>query len=137
MELGKEGQARLERRHQMSIQTGVRAVGPGDALDTDRLSQWMEANVANFVGPLTIERFTSGQSNPTFRLTTPRALYVLRRKPPGQLLPGAHAIDREARVIQALANVGFPVPCAHALCTDDAVIGSWFYIMNLVDGRIF
>lgn len=137
MELGKEGQARLERSHQMIIQTGVRAIGPGDSLDTDRLSQWMAANVANFVGPLTIERFTGGQSNPTFRLTTPRAHYVLRRKPPGQLLPGAHAIDREARVIQALANVGFPVPHVHALCTDDAVIGSWFYIMDLVDGRIF
>lgn len=121
----------------MIVQTGIRAIGPGDCLDTDRLLQWMEANVADFAGPLTIERFTGGQSNPTFRLTTPRRQFVLRRKPPGQLLQGAHAIDREARVMRALANAGFPVPHVHALCTDDAVIGSWFYIMDLVAGRIF
>ena len=122
---------------EVNARTVVRAVGRGDSLDAGRLSQWMAANVADFGGPLTIERFTDGQSNPTFRLTTPHARYVLRRKPPGLLLPGAHAIDREARVIQALTAGGFPVPHVRALCTDDAVIGSWFYIMDLVDGRIF
>ena len=122
---------------EVNVRAGISAVGPSDSLDTVRLSQWMAANDTEFAGPLTIERFTGGQSNPTFRLTTPGANYVLRRKPPGQLLPGAHAIDREAKVIRALANVGFAVPNVHALCTDDAVIGSWFYIMDLVDGRIF
>ncbi len=109
----------------------------GFALDKSRLVPWLEANVAGFTGPLSIEQFSGGQSNPTFRLTTPSGRYVLRRKPTGPLLKGAHAIEREARVMQALGTAGFPVPQVHALCTDTEIIGQWFYVMDCVDGRIF
>lgn len=102
-----------------------------------RLSAWLAAHVPSFAGPLKVEQFSGGQSNPTFRLTTPGMRYVLRRQPGGPLLKGAHAVDREARVIQALAGSAVPVPKVHALCTDDSVIGSWFYVMELVEGRIF
>jgi aminoglycoside phosphotransferase (APT) family kinase protein len=105
--------------------------------DAGALERWMQDNVAGFSGPLSIRQFAGGQSNPTFRLETPAACYVMRRKPPGQLLKGAHAIDREARVMRALSTTGFPVPHVHALCADDEVIGSWFYVMDMVDGRIF
>jgi aminoglycoside phosphotransferase (APT) family kinase protein len=101
------------------------------------LARWMEQNVAGFSGPLTIDRFKGGQSNPTYRLGTPGRNYVLRRKPPGVLLKGAHAVEREARVMQALGTVDFPVPRIHALCTDDSIIGSWFFVMDMVEGRIF
>lgn len=115
-------------------------VTPTDApsgLDEASLTRWLQAHVPGFAGPLAIERFHGGQSNPTYRLKTPTGQYVLRRKPPGELLKGAHAVDREARVMQALGTVGFPVPKVHALCTDASVIGSWFYVMDLVEGRIF
>jgi aminoglycoside phosphotransferase (APT) family kinase protein len=97
----------------------------------------MAANVAGFRGPLAAERFTGGQSNPTFRLTTPDATYALRSKPMGALLKSAHAVDREYRVMTALNAVGFPVPRTHGLCLDDAVIGSAFYVMDCVEGRVF
>lgn len=112
------------------------AIRSGFAFDAAGLERWLERNVAGFGGPLTLEQFSGGQSNPTFKLMTPRADYVLRRKPLGTLLKGAHAVDREARVMQALEQAGFPVPHVQALCTDDSVIGSWFYIMDLVPGRI-
>jgi aminoglycoside phosphotransferase (APT) family kinase protein len=102
-----------------------------------RLDDWMKAHVPDFAGPIVAERFVGGQSNPTFRLTTPKRVYVLRRKPMGVLLKGAHAVEREARVIAALSAAGFPVPRIYGLCTDDAVIGSWFYVMEMVEGRIF
>jgi len=86
---------------------------------------------------LEVAQFKGGQSNPTYRLSTPTRNYVLRRKPPGQTVQGAHAVDREARILQALAPAGFPVAKVYGLCTDDSVIGSWFYIMELVEGRIF
>ena len=105
--------------------------------DSAALERWMEANVAGFRGPLTISQFAGGQSNPTFKLESPGGKYVMRRKPPGKLLKGAHAVDREARVIAALSKAGFPVPYVHALCTDDSVIGSWFYVMDMLEGRIF
>src|SRR5690606_27811924 len=76
-------------------------------------------------------------SNPTYKLVTPGRSYVLRRKPPGKLLKGAHAVEREARVLQALTKADFPVARVHALCTDDDVIGTWFYVMDMVEGRIF
>ena len=97
----------------------------------------MAANVAGFRGPLAAERFTGGQSNPTFRLTTPDRSYVLRRKPMGALLKSAHAVDREYRVMTALHGTGFPVPRTHALCLDDGVIGSAFFVMDHVEGRLF
>jgi aminoglycoside phosphotransferase (APT) family kinase protein len=107
------------------------------AFDTAALEVWMRAHVPGYVGPMTVEQFKGGQSNPTYRLTTPDRRYVLRRKPPGPLLKGAHAIDREAKIIQALSQVNFPVPRVFGLCTDDAVVGTWFYVMELVEGRIF
>ena len=105
-------------------------------LDQARLSAWLTDNVDGFRGPLTISRFKGGQSNPTYRLSTPGRDYVLRRKPAGPVLKGAHAIDREARVMKALGAAGFPVPEVHALCDDEAVIGSSFYVMDMVEGRI-
>jgi aminoglycoside phosphotransferase (APT) family kinase protein len=101
------------------------------------LAHWMEQNVEGFAGPIVVDQFKGGQSNPTYRLHTPGRQYVLRRKPPGVLLKGAHAVEREARVMASLGKAGFPVPRVHALCTDDAVIGSWFFVMDMVEGRIF
>jgi len=117
--------------------TGTTLVREAHRFDERALLAWLRANVAGFAGPLKIEQFRGGQSNPTYKLVTPGRSYVLRRKPPGQLLKGAHAVDREARVLSRLAAVGFPVPQVHALCTDDGVIGTWFYVMDLVEGRIF
>jgi aminoglycoside phosphotransferase (APT) family kinase protein len=105
--------------------------------DQDALAGWMAANVADYAGPLTVEQFKGGQSNPTYKLTTPARAYVLRRKPPGPILKGAHAIEREARVLSALGTAGFPVPHVHALCEDDGVIGTPFYVMDMIEGRIF
>lgn len=106
-------------------------------IDEASLSRWMEQQVAGYAGPLQIERFKGGQSNPTYRLRTPQRSYVLRRKPSGVLLKGAHAVEREAKVMSALGAADFPVPKVYALCTDDAVIGSWFFVMEMVEGRIF
>lgn len=106
-----------------------------DKLDTARLTEWMEANVAGFKGPLHLTKFKGGQSNPTYKIDAPSGSYVLRRKPFGQLLPSAHAVDREYRVQAGLAGSGFPVAPQYGLCTDDSVVGSWFYVMGMVDGR--
>ena len=112
-------------------------VRSGFEIDPARLDEWMRVHVPGYSGPLEIAQFSGGQSNPTYRISTPGARYVLRRKPSGELAPGAHAVDREARVMQALKNTGFPVPQVHCLCMDEAVIGSHFYVMEFVDGRIF
>ena len=117
--------------------TGTTPVRPGFAFDEAALAEWLRAHVAGFAGPLRVEQFKGGQSNPTYKLITPGKNYVLRRKPPGRLLPGAHAVEREAKVMSQLGAAGFPVPRIHALCEDDAVIGSWFFVMDLVEGRIF
>jgi len=117
--------------------TGTTAVREGYGFDEAALARWMAENVEGFAGPLRVEQFKGGQSNPTYKLATPARSYVLRRKPPGDLLPGAHAVDREARVQMALGKQGFPVAKVHGLCTDDAVIGTWFYVMDMVEGRIF
>lgn len=114
--------------------TGVRA---GYAFDEAALAAWMSEHVDGFAGPMQIEQFSGGQSNPTYKLATQHKSYVLRRKPPGDLLKGAHAIDREAKVLLGLARGGFPVPHVYGLCTDESVIGTWFYVMDMVDGRIF
>ncbi|HTH28615.1 MAG TPA: phosphotransferase [Sphingobium sp.] len=116
---------------------GTTGVREGYAFDVDGLARWMAAHVEGYAGPLTVEQFKGGQSNPTYKLVTPGRNYVLRRKPPGKLLKGAHAIEREARVLQALGGQGYPVARIHGLCTDDDVIGTWFYVMDHVDGRIF
>lgn len=117
--------------------TGTTAVREGYAFDEASLARWMAENVEGFAGPLQVEQFKGGQSNPTYKLTTPTHRYVLRRKPSGTLLPGAHAVDREARVQMALGPQGFPVARIHGMCTDDGVIGSWFYVMDMIDGRVF
>jgi len=116
---------------------GAGDVRPGHEIDAIRLEAWLGANVEDFAGPLSIQQFKGGQSNPTYRLETPERTYVMRRKPPGQLLPGAHAIEREFRVISALHAAGFPVPRAYAICADAGVAGTPFFIMDMVQGRIF
>lgn len=117
--------------------SGTGAVRAAHRFDVRSLGRWMEANIADFAGPVEVEQFKGGQSNPTYKIVTPRKTYVLRRKPPGELLKGAHAIEREAKVLRALGETGFPVPTVQGLCTDDAVIGTWFYVMDMVEGRIF
>ncbi len=124
----------VDRQAQFS---GTSAVRAGQEIDLVRLQGWMASNVEGFAGPLTVEQFKGGQSNPTYKLLTPGQNYVLRRKPPGQLLASAHAVDREYRVITALHAQGFPVARTFGLCTDESVIGTWFYVMDCVDGRIF
>ncbi|WP_424859359.1 MULTISPECIES: phosphotransferase [unclassified Tepidimonas] len=108
------------------------------ALDAAVLQRWLQAHLPGFEGPLNVEKFAGGQSNPTYRLQTPGARYVMRTKPgpAAKLLPSAHAIEREFRVMQALAGTGVPVPRMHVLCTDESVIGRAFYIMEYVDGRV-
>ncbi|MGE5269531.1 MAG: phosphotransferase [Thiohalocapsa sp.] len=118
--------------------TAIETPPDAAALPRDRLEAWLAAHVAGFGGPLAAaERFAGGQSNPTYRLAAGSGPYVLRRKPPGPLLPSAHAVDREFRVMRALAATAVPVPRVLALCEDDGVIGSAFYIMEFLDGRIF
>lgn len=117
--------------------TGVMPVRPGFDLDLEALTRWMAQNVTDFKGPLAVSEFRGGQSNPTYKLATPGKDYVLRRKPPGTLAKGAHAVDREARVMAALSKTGFPVPKVHGVCLDETVIGSWFFAMEMVEGQIF
>ena len=105
--------------------------------DEERLFRWMAENVAGFAGPLEVSQFKGGQSSPTYRLDTPDRSYVLRRKPPGNLLKGAHAVEREARVMTALGREAFPVPRVFGLCDEDDVIGTSFFVMEMVEGRIF
>ncbi|HRQ64461.1 MAG TPA: phosphotransferase [Xanthomonadaceae bacterium] len=102
-----------------------------------RLAAWLERHVDGFRGPLTATKFKGGQSNPTYLIEAASGRYVLRRKPPGELLASAHAVDREFRVIGALHGGAVPVARPLHLCTDDTVIGSWFYLMEFVDGRSF
>ena len=113
-----------------------------DVLDRHRfdeaaLTRWCMDHVDGFEGPLTVRQFQGGQSNPTFQLVTPARKYVLRKKPPGQLLASAHQVDREYKVMKALADTPVPVPHMYALCEDDAVIGTAFYVMEHLEGRVF
>jgi aminoglycoside phosphotransferase (APT) family kinase protein len=115
--------------------SGTRPPEGADILDAERLMEWMAANVEGFVGPIEILKFAGGQSNPTYRINAASGSYVLRRKPFGPLLPSAHAVDREYRVIAGLHPTGFPVARPYGLCSDDNVVGSMFYIMGMVEGR--
>jgi aminoglycoside phosphotransferase (APT) family kinase protein len=117
--------------------SGTKAVADALKFDQRALEAWMDQHVDGFAGPLSVEQFKGGQSNPTYKLTTPRHAYVLRRKPPGKLLPSAHAVEREYQVMKALGAQGFPAPHMHALCEDESVIGTAFYVMDFVEGRIF
>jgi len=114
---------------------GTVAPEGADKLDAARLTAWMDANVEGFRGPIEVSKFKGGQSNPTYKIESPSGRYVLRRKPFGPLLPSAHAVDREYKVQAGLYKTGFPVARQYGLCTDDSVLGSWFYVMGMVDGR--
>src|SRR5471030_1467434 len=117
--------------------SGTKEAAGALRLDAVRIEAYLAQNVKAFAGPLTIKQFKGGQSNPTYLLDTPARRYVLRRKPPGKLLPSAHAVDREYRVISALHAQGFPVAEPLVLCQDESIAGTPFYLMSFADGRVF
>ena len=117
--------------------SGTKEVAPALRFDVARLEDYLAARVEGFAGPLTVRQFKGGQSNPTYLLETPRHKYALRRKPPGKLLPSAHAVDREFRVISALSAQGFPVATPVVYCNDPSVVGTAFYVTGFVAGRVF
>jgi aminoglycoside phosphotransferase (APT) family kinase protein len=116
---------------------GTTRVREGFEFNRDHLHEWLSSHVEGYAGPLQIEQFKGGQSNPTYKLITPGCNYVLRKKPVGALLKGAHAIDREAAAMLALEPVGFPVAHVFGQCTDISIIGASFYVMSCIEGRIF
>ena len=116
--------------------TGTRDVAEAHRFDEKRLEAYLGEHIEGFQGPLTVVQFKGGQSNPTYLLRAASGQYVLRRKPPGKLLKSAHAVDREFRVISALHASGFPVPRPYLLCEDDEVVGTSFFVMEFVEGRI-
>jgi aminoglycoside phosphotransferase (APT) family kinase protein len=115
---------------------GTRPVADAYRFDVPTLERYLRARIDGFEGPLTAVQFEGGQSNPTFRVDAGGRSYALRRKPSGKLLPSAHAVDREFRVMSALAGTAVPVARCHCLCTDESVIGSMFYVMDFVPGRV-
>jgi aminoglycoside phosphotransferase (APT) family kinase protein len=117
---------------------GTGAVGDKHAFDIAALTAWLNANLDGFKGPLTVEMFKGGQSNPTYKLNTPGKSYVMRAKPGpvAKLLPSAHAIEREFAVMRGLYGTDVPVAQMHCLCTDESIIGRAFYIMEFVAGRV-
>src|SRR6185437_10163901 len=117
--------------------SGTKEVAGGLAIDAARLEAFLAARLPDFAPPLTVRQFKGGQSNPTYLLETPARRYVLRRKPPGKLLPSAHAVDREYRVIRALHAQDFPVAEPLVYCAEENVAGTPFYVMDFVDGRVF
>jgi aminoglycoside phosphotransferase (APT) family kinase protein len=118
--------------------TGTKPVASSHAFDTRALQQYLQRQLPGFAGPLTVEQFKGGQSNPTYKLLTPGGAYVMRTKPgpAAKLLPSAHAVDREYRVMKGLAGTDVPVAHMHVLCEDEAVIGRAFYVMQFMDGRV-
>ena len=117
--------------------SGTKEVAERLRFDVDRFETYLRDHVDGFSGPIAVRQFKGGQSNPTYLIEAPERRYVLRRKPPGKLLPSAHAVDREYRVISALHAQGFPVPAPVLYCADEAVIGTAFFVMSHVDGRVF
>ena len=118
------------------LNSGTKPVEETHKFNEAALDAWMKANVAGYAGPLEVRQFKGGQSNPTYQLVTPGKTYVMRRKPPGKLLPSAHAVDREYKVITALGTTEFPVAKTYGVCLDEGVIGTIFYVMDMVEGRI-
>src|SRR5882724_786603 len=116
--------------------SGTKDVASPVALDVARLEAYLASRLSDFRRPLTVRQFKGGQSNPTYLLETPARRYVLRRKPPGKLLPSAHAVDREYRVISALHAQNFPVAAPLVYCDDAGVAGTPFYVMAHVEGRV-
>jgi aminoglycoside phosphotransferase (APT) family kinase protein len=117
--------------------SGTREVAERLRFDTARLETYLRDHIADFSGPLAVRQFKGGQSNPTYLIETPQRRYALRRKPPGKLLPSAHAVDREYRVMRALHAQHFPVPEPILYCADESIIGSAFFVMAYVEGRVF
>jgi aminoglycoside phosphotransferase (APT) family kinase protein len=117
--------------------SGTREVTERMRFEEARLEAYLRERIEGFAGPLTIRQFKGGQSNPTYLIETPQRRYALRRKPPGKLLPSAHAVDREYRVMGALHGKRFPVPAPLVYCADEAVIGTAFFVMAYVEGRVF
>jgi aminoglycoside phosphotransferase (APT) family kinase protein len=117
---------------------GTRPVSGQHVIDLDALSAWLERNLAGFAGPLSVEMFKGGQSNPTYKLNTPQKSYVMRAKPGpvAKLLPSAHAVEREYAVMHGLQDTDVPVPHMHCLCEDESIIGRAFYVMEYMQGRV-
>ena len=117
---------------------GTKPVADSHAFDTAALADYLSGRMPGFQGPLSVEQFKGGQSNPTYKLITPGPAYVMRTKPgpAARLLPSAHAVEREFRVMQGLGTQGFPVAQMHVLCEDESVIGRAFYVMEFMDGRV-
>lgn len=105
--------------------------------DEARVMDYLKDHIPDFTGPFKVSQFRGGQSNPTFLIEASSGRYVLRRKPPGDLLPSAHAVDREYRVMTALHGVGFPAPRTYCFCEDESLVGTMFYVMDYVEGRVF
>src|SRR6202008_596703 len=117
--------------------SGTREVAERLRFDVARLENYLSANVPGFAGPILVSQFKGGQSNPTYLVETPLRRYVLRRKPPGKLLPSGHAVDREHRIISALYAQGFPVAEPVLYCGDGSIVGTAFFVMAYVEGRVF
>src|SRR6185369_10027106 len=119
--------------------SGIKEIAQQHRFDVQRLERYLCDQLRGFAGPLRVEQFKGGQSNPTYKLTTPRRIYVMRAKPgpAAKLLPSAHAIEREFRVLQALHGSAVPVAEPLLLCEDEDVIGRAFYLMEMVQGRVF
>lgn len=117
---------------------GTKPISDSQAFDVDALTHWMQKHVEGFNGPLQAEMFKGGQSNPTYKLVTPQRSYVMRSKPGpvAKLLPSAHAVEREFKVMRGLAGTAVPVPHMYALCEDESIIGRAFYIMEFKEGRV-
>lgn len=115
----------------------IGAVRDNQRLDEAALDTWFRANVEDPAEPLELSQFNRGASNPTYLITAGQRRWVLRKKPPGQLLPSAHQVDREYRAMSALGSIGFPVPKMRAFCEDTSVVGTSFYVMDFLEGRIF
>jgi aminoglycoside phosphotransferase (APT) family kinase protein len=121
----------------MSASDEVTAVRDAHKFDEDRLHKYLQMQIPNFGCTMTVRRFEGGQSNPTFMVEAANKRYVVRKKPPGELLASAHQVDREYRIRTALADTDVPVPQTFCLCEDDTIIGTSFYVMDCVEGRIF
>jgi aminoglycoside phosphotransferase (APT) family kinase protein len=128
---------RMSGLDRQSAFSGTRSVASHLAFDAGRLEEYLNTSVPRFAGPLTVCQFKGGQSNPTYLIETPARRYVLRRKPPGKLLPSAHAVDREFRVITALSAQAFSVARPLHYCDDASIVGTPFYLMDFVEGRVF
>ena len=128
-------QSRINKEETARMSTS--AAHAAASLDTEKLSRYLESVLPSFKGPISADKTPSGQSNPTFLLSSPSGRYVLRKKPPGQLLKSAHAVDREHRVMKALGTTDVPVPRMLHMCEDTGVLGTEFFLMEFVEGTIF